>query len=202
MAGGESKEFFGKNCGLNTERKIPGRVFETHDGALQFWQELIAAGQLSVPFEVAHIDAHSDLGIGRPGPGFVLNSVLPISPAERADIKRYYEMKQLDEANYLLFALAFRWISRLENVRNPKSRPDIPQFAFRCEQENQRGCGEYEFIRLSSFVSKLFEAKTALNREWTSKFLMTTPSFRHRPNMILLRLPFRRAIPLRKPMCL
>lgn len=173
-----------------------------HDGALQFWQELIAAGQLSVPFEVAHIDAHSDLGIGRPGPGFVLNSVLPLSPAERADIKRYYEMKQLDEANYLLFALAFRWISRLENVRNPKSRPDIPQFAFRCEQENQRGCGEYEFIRLSSFVSKLFEAKTALNREWTSKFLMTTPSFRHRPNMILLRLPFRRAIPLRKPMCL
>ena len=120
---------------------------------VQFWQELIAAGQLSVPFEVTHIDAHSDLGIGRPGPGFVLNSVLPLSPAERADIKRYYEMKQLDEANYLLFALAFRWISRLENVRNPKSRPDIPQFAFRCEQENQRGCGEYEFIRLSSFVS-------------------------------------------------
>lgn len=156
------REFLEKNCGLNTERKIPGRVFETHDGALQFWQELIAAGQLSVPFEVAHIDAHSDLGIGRPGPGFVLNSVLPLSPAERADIKRYYEMKQLDEANYLLFALAFRWISRLENVRNPKSRPDIPQFAFRCEQENQRGCGEYEFIRLSSFVSKLFEAKNGI----------------------------------------
>lgn len=79
MAGGESKGVFGKNCGLNTERKIPGRVFETHDGALQFWQELIAAGQLSVPFEVTHIDAHSDLGIGRPGPGFVLNSVLPLS---------------------------------------------------------------------------------------------------------------------------
>ncbi|MFR7610904.1 MAG: hypothetical protein ACLUZ4_09185 [Christensenellaceae bacterium] len=78
------REFLEKNCGLNTERKIPGRVFETHDGALQFWQDLIAAGQLSVPFEVTHIDAHSDLGIGRPGPGFVLNSVLPISPAERA----------------------------------------------------------------------------------------------------------------------
>ena len=73
--------FLEKNCGLNTKRKIPGRVFETHDGALQFWQELIAAGQLSVPFEVTHIDAHSDLGIGRPGPGFVLNSVLPLSPA-------------------------------------------------------------------------------------------------------------------------
>ena len=93
------REFLEKNCGLDTKRKIPGRVFETHDGALQFWQELIAAGQLSVPFEVTHIDAHSDLGIGRPGPGFVLNSVLPLSPAERADIKRCYEMRQLDEAN-------------------------------------------------------------------------------------------------------
>ena len=190
------REFLEKNCGLNTERKIPGRVFETHDGALQFWQELIAAGQLSVPFEVTHIDAHSDLGIGRPGPGFVLNSVLPLSPAERADIKRYYEMKQLDEANYLLFALAFRWISRLENVRNPKSRPDIPQFAFRCEPENMNSFGFQALFR------NFLKQKTALNRGWTSKFLMTTPSFRHRPNMILLRLPFRRAIPLRKPMCL
>ena len=33
---------------------------------------------------------------------------------------------KLDEANYLLFALAFRWISRLTYVRNPRSRQDVP----------------------------------------------------------------------------
>lgn len=62
-------------------------------------------------------------------------------------------MIRLDEANYLLFALAFRRINRLENVRNPKSRADIPDFAYKNDS------GEYTHIKLSSFVSRLFEAK-------------------------------------------
>lgn len=147
------RRFLEENCGLNRSKRIPGRLFETHDEALSFWKELLDSGKLSAPFEVTHIDAHSDLGIGRPGPGFVLNSVLPMHPDKRADIARYYRMNQLDEANYLLFAIAFRWVSGLINVRNPKSRPDIPSFAFTNEM------GEYDSIRLSSFVSKLFEAE-------------------------------------------
>lgn len=149
----EVRRFLEENCGLDRARPISGRIFETHDAALLFWNELINSGRLNVPFEVIHIDAHSDLGIGRPGPGFVLNSVITLDPAKRADIERYYQMKQLDEANYLLFALAFRWVSRLVNVRNPKSRPDIPAFAYKNE------AGVYDSIRLSSFVSKLLEAK-------------------------------------------
>ncbi len=147
------RRFLEENCGLNRDEPIPGRAFETHDSALLFWEELIAAGKLTVPFEVTHIDAHSDLGIGKPGPGFVLNSVITLDPVKRIDVKRYYEMKQLDEANYLLFALAFRRISRLENVRNPKSRADIPDFAYKNDH------GEYTHIKLSSFASRLFEAK-------------------------------------------
>ena len=77
---------------------------------------------------VTHIDTHSDLGIGKPGPGFVLESVITRRPENRGTIEEYYEKKQLDEANYLLFAIAFRWISSLDNVRNPNSRPDIPAF--------------------------------------------------------------------------
>lgn len=84
---------------------------------------------LTSPFHVTHIDAHSDLGIGKPGPGFVLNSVISLHTDKRVDMERYYSMRQLDEANYLLFALAFRWVASLDNVRNPKSRPDIPAFA-------------------------------------------------------------------------
>lgn len=145
--------FLEENCGLSADRPIPGRVFETHDGALVLWKELIEKGLLTAPFSVTHVDAHSDLGIGKPGPGFVLNSVLPLAPDKRADIERYYKMKQLDEANYLLFALAFRWVKALENVRNPRSRPDIPSFAIKNE------AGEYASIRLSSFAQALFENK-------------------------------------------
>lgn len=147
------RRFLEENCGLDRSRPIPGRLFETHDEALVFWSELIDAGRLTLPFEVTHIDAHSDLGIGKPGPGFVLNSVITLDPIKRADIERYYEMKQLDEANYLLFAIAFRWVSALENVRNPRSRADIPDFA------HKNDSGEYTHIKLSSFVSRLFEAK-------------------------------------------
>ena len=37
-----------------------------------------------------------------------------------------FEVVHVDKANYLLFALAFRWISRLVYVRNPRSRQDVP----------------------------------------------------------------------------
>ena len=138
--------------GLDKTHPIPGRITETHDGALAFWKERMDAGLLKKPFSVVHVDAHADLGIGRPGPGFVLNNVLGIPPAERDRFPRYYEQKQLDEANYLLFALAFRWIESLTLVRDPFSRPDLPPF---CEREGEA----YRPIRLESFVSRLFQTQ-------------------------------------------
>lgn len=98
-----------------------------HDEALQWWRQLINAGKLIPPFHVTHIDAHSDLGIGKPGPGYVLYNVLAKPPAKRWNLEEFYTAGQLDEANYLLFALATRCIGILDNVRNPKSRPDIPE---------------------------------------------------------------------------
>jgi len=117
------RAFLEENCGLSKDKPIPGAVFETHDMALSYWQE-----HCTFPMDVTHIDTHSDLGIGRPGPTFVLESVITRKPGSRGTIKEYYEKKQLDEANYLLFAIAFRWINSLDNVRNPNSRPDMPAF--------------------------------------------------------------------------
>ena len=142
--------FLEDGLGLDARHPIPGRVAETHDGALAFWKERMDAGTLSRPFSVVHVDAHADLGIGKPGPGFVLNNVLGIPPQERDTFSRYYAQKQLDEANYLLFALAFRWIDALTLVRDPFSRPDLPPF---CERDTEG----YRPIRLRSFVSTLFE---------------------------------------------
>lgn len=144
--------FLENGLGLDPARPLPGRITETHDGALAFWKERMDAGRLGRPFSVVHVDAHADLGIGRPGPGFVLNNVLGIPPAERDVFSRYYAQKQLDEANYLLFALAFRWIDALTLVRAPFSKPDLPAFC-------KRGDGGYRPIRLESFVSGLFEGR-------------------------------------------
>ena len=145
-------DFLEGHLGLDASRPVPGVVTETHDGALAFWKARMDAGQLSRPFSVVHVDAHADLGIGKPGPGIVLNGVLGIRPEERDRFSRYYENRQLDEANYLLFALAFRWIDRLTLVRDPFSRPDLPSF---CVREGEG----FRPIRLRSYVSDLFEAQ-------------------------------------------
>ena len=144
--------FLENGLGLSTAYPVPGCITETHDGALAFWKARMNARQLIKPFSVVHVDAHADLGIGKPGPGIVLNGVLGIHPDRRDEYMRYYENRQLDEANYLLFALAFRWIDALTLVRDPFSRPDLPSFCVR------DGAG-YRPIRLRSYVSDLFEAQ-------------------------------------------
>lgn len=149
--------FLEENCGLEKSRKAPGAIFETHDQTLSFWGERIRSGELTVPFHVTHIDAHSDLGIGYPGPGYVLNGVLPQRADIRPDIVKYYSLRQLDEANYLLFALAFRWISVLENIRNPRSRADIPPQILMP--------GASDRIRLRSFASGLMETINGIEPE-------------------------------------
>ncbi|MDO4493291.1 MAG: UPF0489 family protein [Clostridia bacterium] len=146
-----TERFLTEQCGLDAANPIPGVVFETHDMALRLWQSEIAKGRLTVPFAVTHIDAHSDLGIGKPGPGYVLNTVIAQSPELRRDSERHYGMHQLDEANYLLFALAYRYVDRLENIRNPRSKRDISQQIL--------VPGTTDRIRLESFVSRLMVGK-------------------------------------------
>lgn len=144
------RDFLEENCLLSRDHPIPGRTFMTHDGALRFWAELMERNELRPPFHVTHVDAHSDLGIGHPGPGYVLYNVLSLPPDRRLELERFYREKKLDEANYLLFALAARLIGSLENVRRPFSRADVP-----AQILTQDGA----HIRLPQFFPDLFERK-------------------------------------------
>lgn len=139
--------FLEKQCGLSAAHPTPGAIFETHDQALIFWEKQITANRLISPFHVTHVDAHSDLGIGHPGPGFVLYNVLSMHPDKRLNYQAFYEQHKLDEANYLLFSLAMRRISSLDNVRNPRSRADIPSEILDTDGS----------IHLQSLPARLFE---------------------------------------------
>lgn len=141
--------FLEEQCGLNREKPVPGLIFDTHDKALDFWQARIEDGSLTVPFDVVHVDTHSDLAFGPPGTGFVLNVVLSRLPDQRADIGNYRKAVELDEANYLLFAIAMRWISGLAYVRNPKSHQDVPRQLLDAQGN----------IHLRSFISAMMEGK-------------------------------------------
>ncbi len=149
----EVRRFLERNLGLDRRSPVPGRVFETHDGALGYWDGLIRAGRLGIPFEVTHVDAHSDLGIGYPGPGIVLKNALCQNIDARRRLERHYGLGHRDEANYLLFALAFRWVSSLENLRNPRSKRDLPPEIVHTRDEN----GAATELKLTPPLGDLFE---------------------------------------------
>lgn len=116
-------EFLESRLGLSKETKIKGRIVTHHNEALYYWRGLIQADKLSVPFEVIHIDSHADLGLGYPSWTFILDSLLTLPVEERFKIERYGEIfdKYYEPriGDYLLFALAFRWITKLTYVCNP-----------------------------------------------------------------------------------
>lgn len=120
--------FLEDQCGLSTLCKIPGRVVSHHDGAFWFWKQLIGAGSLSCPFDVVHVDAHADLGLGDAGYLYLMTSVLALPPEER-DMP-LSGPKGINAGNYLSFAIACRWISSLTYVVHPASRNDLMPYHF------------------------------------------------------------------------
>lgn len=147
----EVRRYLEDNLRLKKERPIPGRIFETHDQALDFWNDLIGNGSIAPPFHVTHIDAHTDLGIVQKGYPFVRHNILSRPVDRRVQLTEYRGKVQLNEANYLSFALAFRWIACIENVRNPKSKPDFPKEMLAPDNKNS--------IQLRSAFPQLFETK-------------------------------------------
>jgi len=81
--------FLEEQCGLSREHPVPGAIFDTHDKALDFWRARMRSGELTAPFEVVHVDTHSDLAFGPLGTGYVLNVVLSRAPEMRAAIEDY-----------------------------------------------------------------------------------------------------------------
>jgi len=143
------RQFLEQNLGLDRCHPLRGRVFDTHEGALLFWQDMWEKGVLTSPFEITHVDTHTDLGIAQKNYPFVRMNMLGRPVDKRRDFEQYIELGQLNEANYLAFAVGARMVSRLENLRNPNSKPDLP-----VEMLDENGN-----IQLHSAFPSLFEAK-------------------------------------------
>lgn len=118
------REFLENNLGLSTERKLPGRIVKGHNEAILFWKELIEQSKLQTPFEVVHVDSHSDLGLGYFASEYISRVLLRLPPDLRvASIPGYDEKGRVIDyriGDYLLYAIAFRWISKLTYCSNPK----------------------------------------------------------------------------------
>ncbi len=125
----EVRTFLRQQCGLSCKHRIPGRVIAHHHEAFLFWRELIESERLATPFEVVHIDAHADLGMGTREYMYVLTHLLNRPTSDRWHPEQNMECSEFSAGNYLIFAIACRWISSLVYVTHsdPRcGRDDIP----------------------------------------------------------------------------
>ena len=96
-----------------------------HDEIFDFWAELIKSTRLQVPFDVTHVDAHSDMWFG--GGIYMVSEFLHINVEDRpVRLKR----EKVDSGNYLAFALACRWVRSLVWVPLRKNFDDLPYWDY------------------------------------------------------------------------
>lgn len=121
----EVRDFLEGNLGLSKNNKISGRVVVGHNESLFFWRELIEKGELSTPFDVIHVDSHADLGLGYSSWTHILDYLLYYPVEERSQHPRYFDtsghLRSEGIGDYLLFAVAYRWISSIVYCGNPHS---------------------------------------------------------------------------------
>ena len=122
--------FLENKLGLSKDRKRKGRVVNGHNEALFFWRELYNDSKLITPFSIIHVDSHADLGYACRGLDYVLSELLYIPPHLRYHITDWsYETKYstefgtIDIGDYLLFCIAYGWVSSLVFCCNPYADP-------------------------------------------------------------------------------
>jgi hypothetical protein len=113
--------FLEKQCGLGSKQKLLGRRLTNHSEAFWTWKHWIESGMLRTPFDVVHVDAHADLGgVGDPKTiKFVVAEMLALEPNKRSNPPRGFG--GIHDGNYLVVAVANRWINRLIYVYPPDS---------------------------------------------------------------------------------
>jgi hypothetical protein len=105
--------FLEEQCGLSRERPCKGWVFRHHDEALYYWLDLIDEGVLEAPFDLVHVDAHSDLGSkGYGGERYIMGELLAKPLADR----RKPDLNKVRPSNFLAFAIANRLVRTLTFV--------------------------------------------------------------------------------------
>lgn len=120
---GEVRGFLENNLGLSKCNKVRGRIVAGHNESLFYWREQIEKDRLVPPFDVIHVDSHADLGLGYSSWKYILEELLKYPVEERykhsnhLDLQGHICMEGIGD--YLLFAVAYRWISSITYCGNP-----------------------------------------------------------------------------------
>ncbi|MFX1476496.1 MAG: UPF0489 family protein [Promethearchaeota archaeon] len=141
------QSFLENRCLLVRKKPIPGKIVKHHDEAFTFWRELILTKKLNIPFELVHIDAHSDIGVADWGWIYITSELLH-KPIEERIYPDESLLFGINEANYIAFALACRWIKKLIYILHPKWEKDLLKVHFK-DYDIRNG-----YIQLKKFDKK------------------------------------------------
>jgi hypothetical protein len=108
------RDFLERQCCLSEQFPLRGHEAEFHKDAIKVWRCWIDEGLLSVPFNIVHIDAHSDLGQGEDSL-YIERELLALPVIQRRCLNDGADC-HLDSGNYLLFAIANNWVDNLTCV--------------------------------------------------------------------------------------
>lgn len=135
------REWLHERALLTANAPLAGCIASHHDEAFRWWQRLIADGRLRVPFEVVHVDAHADLGIGDDGFVEIIGTLTHLPLGERAGA-----ITRLEEGNFLAYAAVCGWLSGITYVTHPGWTGRDLHFMHFADYDDR--CGELEFKRV------------------------------------------------------
>ena len=110
---------------LNVGVKNSGAIVQSHHEVFYKWKTLIERGDLTVPFKVVHVDAHSDLGMGSSSWTYLHSEFLSMDLRDRPNAREGDD--GINFGSFLAFALGCRWISGVDFVVNHSWHDDIPR---------------------------------------------------------------------------
>ncbi len=146
----EALAYLREHCGLAEAQPIPGEVCKHHKEVFFHWERMIRDGVLKTPFEVIHVDAHADMGLGNLSSLYIAEEFLA-QPVKRRRVPRSKEPWALNNCNFILYALAMRWIGRLTYVTHPRCQDDV-QWMHMKDFSSKSG-----FVQLKQFEPGLAE---------------------------------------------
>lgn len=120
----EVRRILEERFSLNLGRKLPGIRCIHHDEVFAHCRSLISEGRMLAPFRLVHVDAHADLGLGDCSYEYILRDLIRFPLDERRNPNRG-GLSGLGFGNFLAFAVANRWISRLDFIINRNWSDDI-----------------------------------------------------------------------------
>lgn len=177
------RQFLEDQCGLSTKNPIPGRFVSHHDGAFDYWRDLVGDLENPLTIDLVHVDAHSDLGLGDGGWKYLMEDVLHWPIKDRSTARRS-GANGLNLANYLAFAVACRWIKSITFVLHPKWPGDLMWLHFKNFDTNsgliELKCYMPDTIDVSRMNLDQIKSLPPVRTEPSIPFTkVPLPSFRH-----------------------